>query len=202
MYNVMRDWGKRGFIDVPYSSIYTDDITWGILNDPLYSEYGKGTKSGSDSRGSYKWIANYNYLKNMPILYSNIRSYALKKGYTPESGYYASDVPATMEYVANFLYDNNLGVEEAPSLGVVTSKIYSKKCCFLAITGSSTYGNHGVALIGYHKYGKETSVSDTYSTIEYKFFYEVADGGNLSSRIFDPNTPANPDLKFYYMARC
>lgn len=201
MYNVMRDWGKRGLIKIPYSQ--TEDIRSSILNDRLYATYGKGTKTGKDSNGTYKWVANSDSrLSVMPTLYSNIRSYALNNGYTPVNGYNRSKVPATMEYVANFLYNNNLDVEHTTNVSTVTNSIWLNRVCYLSINGSSTYGNHGVAVVGYHKYSKETKINNSYSIMEYKYFYEIADGWNYSSRIFDPNTSAKPQLNFYYLARC
>lgn len=201
MYNVMRDWSKRGYIELPHSK--TDNILSTILNDSLYATYGKGNKTGKDAEGNYKWVINDgSYLSDMPALYSNIRSYALKKGYTPEKGYARSNVPATMEYVANFLYDNNLGVEHTTAVSTVTTKIWTNRCCYLSISGSSTYGNHGVAAVGYYKYSKETKINDSYSIMEYMYFYEIADGWHQISQIFDPNTSAKPQLNFYYLARC
>lgn len=201
MYNVLRDWGKRGYINVPYSQ--TDDIRTSILSDRLYAAYGKGTKSGSDKYGNFVWRTNYDYnLSTMPTLYSNIRSYALNHNYSPLDGYSRSNVPATMEYVANFLYDNNIGVAHTTDVSTITSKVYSNRCSYLSISGSSTYGNHGVAVIGYHLYSKETKINNSYSIMEYKYFYEIADGWNYTSQVFDPNTSAKPSLNFYYLARC
>ncbi len=200
MFNVMRDWGKQGYIDVPYSQ--TEDINDSILNDILYETYGNGTKTGEDEYGKFVWTQNKPYiLSKMPVLYSDIRSYAINNGYTV-SGYPYSKLSATMEYVANILYGNNLGVEHTTSISEVTTKIYTNRCSVLTISNSGTYSNHAVAVIGYHKYSKEKKINDSFSIVEYKYFYEIADGWHYTSKIFDPNTPASPILNFYYLARC
>ncbi len=137
----------------------------------------------------------------MPILYSDIRNYAVKNGYTV-SGYATNSVPATMEYVANSVYSNNKDIEMSTSISSVVENIDMYRACYMTIMGSNTYGNHGVAIVGYHKYKKETKLDDTHSLVEYKYFYEIADGHNSASKIFDPNTSFNPSLTFCYMSRC
>lgn len=186
---------------IPYSQ--TEDINTSILSDRLYATYGKGTKTGKDKYGEFVWKKNdYYRLSNMPVLYSNIRSYALNHGYSPLDGYSRSNVAATMEYVANFLYDNNLDVEHTTEVSTVMAKIFSNRCSYLSISGSSSYTNHAVAVIGYYTFSKETKINTSYSIMEYKYFYEIADGWNYTSQVFDPNTSANPKLNFYYLARC
>ncbi len=200
IYNVMRDWGNHMLIWVPYYQ--TKDISSSILSDILYSTYGNGTMYGEDSKGKYKWEQNSNYyLSRMPILYSDIRNYAVKNGYTV-SGYATNSVPATMEYVANSVYSNNKDIEMSTSISSVVENIDMYRACYMTIMGSNTYGNHGVAIVGYHKYKKETKLDDTHSLVEYKYFYEIADGHNSASKIFDPNTSFNPSLTFCYMSRC
>lgn len=153
--------------------------------------------------GNFVWRTNYDYnLSTMPTLYSNIRSYALNHGYSPLDGYSRSNVSATMEYVANSLYDNNIDIAHTTDVSTITTKVYSNRCSYLSISGSSTYGNHGVAVIGYRLYSKETKINNSYSIMEYKYFYEIADGWNYTSQVFDPNTSAKPSLNFYYLARC
>ena len=107
-----------------------------------------------------------------------------------------------MEYVANSLYANTIDVQRTDNTSTATSSIDDKKCCYMAIYGSSTYKNHGVAVIGYHVYVKEIKFSESFSIVVPIIFYEIADGWNDKPIIFDPNTSANPKYEFCYLARC
>ena len=205
MFNVMRDWGKRGYIEVPYDT--TRDIRESIYDDVFYSTYSKGTKTGEDKiYGAYKWVVS-TALRQMPVLYSNIRGYAIVNGYTPEDGYEASKVPETMKYVANFLYDNSLKVGSTTLEGLVAADIDVKRCRFMSIKGSSAYGDCGAAVLGVHIYKKEDGVKNGFTIYDYKYFYEIADGDTtlmmddhrIEFCVFDPNTSAKPQLEFYFL---
>ncbi len=213
MYNVIRNWTKCSLINgVDYSS--TTDVSKTIESDPLYEEYGtkilkskevpieeeKETETYS-SKGTvtqyYYWKPNYDYrLKVMPNLYSNIREYAISNyGYTPESGFLASNVPNTIESTLASKYGTNVSVSYTSSIEEAISSIDNGKAAYMAINNSSTYCNHGVVLIGYQMYSYKTGWWIFKST-HYVYFYEIADGWRKSPRYFDPNTDANPSLHF------
>ena len=69
----------------------------------------------------------------------------------------------------------------------------------MSINGSSTYGNHGVSLIGYYEYSYKSGWW-IFSSTKYAYFYEIADNWtSASSKFFDPNTDASPTLKACYL---
>ncbi|MDE6201744.1 MAG: hypothetical protein K2M47_07740 [Clostridiales bacterium] len=201
MYNLLKDWSKRGDIkNVPYTETY--DMNELIKDDIFYDKYGTGTKTGSNNNGSYKWTKNEKLLPNVPKLYNNIRGYAIRNGYDVEAGYSLAKVPATIEYVMNTLYGNTMKIKEAPSLSYVTSSIKADQACYVSINNSSSYGNHGAAVVGYYKFKKETIINDYQTVTDYIYFYEIADGGYTTSKIFDPNVTAKSTTTFYYLSRC
>ena len=157
-----------------------------------------GAKSGGDEIvGYYYWRPNYSSsLRVMPNLYTNIRAYAISQyGYTPESGYYASNVPDTLEYVAKTNYGITIDVTHTSTISTAISSLDSGKAVYLSINNSSTYGNHGVALIGYQEYSYTTGWW-IFSQTHYVYFYQVADGWNDTAMYFDPNTDAAPSISF------
>lgn len=208
MFNVMRNWSKKGKINsIAHSA--TTDIRTTITSDPLYSEWGsyivRGTtasgntakSNGNEIVGYYYWRPNYsNSLMVMPNLYTNIRAYAISQyGYTPESGYNASNVPDTLEYVASTNYGITIDVTYTSTISTAISSIDNGKAVYLSINNSSTYGNHGVALIGYQEYSYTTGWW-VFSQTHYAYFYQVADGWNSAAMYFDPNTDAAPSISF------
>ncbi len=213
MFNVVRNWAKCSLIKgVDYTS--TADISKTIKDDPLYEEYGtkilrsreveaseeKETKTYS-SEGTvteyYYWEPTLtSRLEVMPILNSNIRNYAVNNyGYTPESGFLASNVPNTIESTLASCYGTSVNVSYTSSIEEAISSIDNGKAAYMSITNSSTYGNHGVVLIGYQMYSYKTGWWIFKST-HYVYFYEIADGWRDVPKYFDPNTDANPSLCF------
>lgn len=210
LYMLMNSWQTKGFIkNLPTGQT---NLNLTITSDPLYSYYGMGivregesggknSKSGSSSGSSsniyHKWQTNSNYyLKYMPTLYTNIRDYAVSEfGYNPESNFYFDNVPATGEYVANTLYDNAINIEKSSSVSSALNNI-ANKAVFLGINNSSTYGDHGVVIVGYYKYSYKSGWW-IFSSTKYAYFYEIADGWNSSAQFFDPNTSANPSMWAY-----
>lgn len=208
MFNIMRNWSKKSKISsIAHSA--TTDIRTTITSDVLYPEWGSyivrtttsssgGAKSGGDEIvGYYYWRPNYSTsLRVMPNLYTNIRAYAISQyGYTPESGYYASNVPDTLEYVARTNYGITIDVTHTSTISTAISSLDSGKAVYLSINNSSTYGNHGVALIGYQEYSYTTGWW-IFSQTHYVYFYQVADGWNDTAMYFDPNTDAAPSISF------
>ena len=202
MYNMFIDWGRRKLVDTPYQE--TDNIVDRIKSDSLYSIYGVGMPSVDAWQGSFKkcaWKVNESArLMNMPVVYSNIRDYAMGKGYTI-NGYNNSDVPSTLEFVANTVYGNNIDVQYTTSASEAMKYVLQNKATYLSINGSMTYKNHGVVVIGYYLYEWEISVGSYSAKINY-YFYEVADGWNAYSKVFDPYVMKDIELAFCYLARC
>ena len=64
---------------------------------------------------------------------------------------------------------------------------------YLSIQGSSSYGNHGVCLIGYREYSYTTGWW-IFETTHYAYFFQIADGRNTKPVYFDPNTSASPSI--------
>ena len=213
VYSLIRDWSNRGYINNIPTSL-NGDLSLRITSDPLYSSFGTGivrsgnttdkatNSSGSTNTEYYKWVTNSNYyLNRIPILYSEVRNYAVNvNGYTPETGYSTINVPATIQYVTNTLHGNNISIASTTSISNVLSLIDNNKACYLTINNSSTYGNHGVVIIGYQKYSYKSGWW-IFSSTKYAYFYELADSwSSTSSMYFDPNTSASPTLTACYMA--
>lgn len=210
LYMALCSWQSKGFVNnLPTGTV---NLYSTITSDPLYDYYGQGivregesggkAKSGSsngDTGAKYhKWETSYSNLSNMPVLYRDIRDYAVNKyGYTPESNFKFDNVPSVGAYVANTLYNNNISIKKSSSVTSALNNI-SSKAVFLGINNSSTYGNHGVVIVGYYKYSYTTGWW-IFSSTKYAYFYEIADGWNTSSRIFDPNTSASPSMWAYYL---
>ena len=208
MFNIMRSWSKNSKIS-PIAHSATTDIRTTITSDVLYPEWGNsivrtttssssGAKSGGDETvGYYYWRQNYSSsLKVMPNLYTNIRAYAISQyGYTPESGFNANNVPSTLEYVARTNYGITIDVTHTSTISTAISSLNSGKAVYLSINNSSTYGNHGVALIGYQEYSYTTGWW-IFSQTHYAYFYQIADGWNDTAMYFDPNTDASPSISF------
>lgn len=203
MYNVMRSWAKESLI----SGISYDDtlnIWMNIESDPLYRKYGDGDLECDDEGNYYIWQTNAHkfpntsvyYLSVMPELYANIRAYAIENhDYTPVSGYSVSNVPKTMESVAEDSYGVTIDVKKTSSVSKAIAATDGGQASYLSISGSSTYGNHGVAMIGYREYTCTTELW-VFTLVDSIYFYQIADGWHSDARYFDPNTDAEPTLKF------
>lgn len=212
VYMALLSWQDMGYVtNLPtgVSNIYTS-----IENDPLYEYYGtgivrQGGNDGSSNSGTggsggtddweyYKWKTNLDDLINMPILYQNIRNYAVNQyGYTPESKFVFDNIPALGQYVANTLYNNNIRISKL-QLSLDALDNLDTKAIIMGINNSSTYGNHAVVVLGYHKY-TYTSGWWIFSYTSYAYFFEVADGWKNDVVVFDPNTSASPALSLYYL---
>ena len=141
---------------------------------------------------------NTSAIRYMPTLYSNIRDYAISRyNYNPEVDFAFDNVPLIGEYVANTLYGNAINIEKTTSISSILSNI-NKKAVFLGINNSTTYGNHGVVIVGYHKYSYKSGWW-IFATTKYAYFYVIADGWSTVPKIFDPNTGANPTMWAYYL---
>lgn len=196
IYNVMYDWSLRRYVYLRHYE--THNIRESIKNDPLYSKYAPSAFI-QDGNLKYRWECNDDkYFAKMPVLYTNIRNYAINHGYTVD-GYEYSKVTATMKYVANIVYDNDMTVSETTSPVEAMQQVAERDVsCFMLINTSSTYGDHAVAVMGYYIYCKDVKVGfGTYKSVH--FFYVIADGWDSVPRIFDPNTSADPDLHFVYI---
>ncbi|MDE6047572.1 MAG: hypothetical protein K2F56_02975, partial [Anaeroplasmataceae bacterium] len=104
---LLREWQNRGHISgLPKE---TADKRGDIINDPLYNTYGTGIvwvqtetneKFGFEAGNSYMWEANNQALIGMPILYDEIRAYAVGKfNYTPVSGVYDNQIKEIMNLI-------------------------------------------------------------------------------------------------------
>lgn len=202
MYNVMYNLSKIDYLPLPYTK--TVDIRSSILTDCLYSVYGSGTCNGKDSRGSYRWevSANSYALSHMPQLYIDIRSYAVSQcGYTV-NGYSIKYIPQTFKYVAETLYDIDVWPQTSTAVSSTIRMIDHDRTLYMSVLGSETYGNHGVAIIGYYVYTNSTDITDVYSVSDNKYFYLIADGWDTVPKVFDPNVVDNIDINFFYLSRC
>lgn len=141
----------------------------------------------------YYWrLKDNSYLENMPYFYNNIRAYASDLGYTVTDGFSYSNVKLLVSNVLLNVGNLNFNVSKDGTSNTNTvANVQKGVASYMAMFGSSTYGNHAVAVVGYSKY-KYTVGSKVY----YKYFYEICDGWNKTSRYFDPNTDASPTLMF------
>ncbi len=197
MFNVMRHWGRYMPIKMPCTS--TVDVNEDIQNDALYATYGTGKLYGEDERGRYRWERNdERFLSKMPTLYRDLRGYALSQGYSV-NGYPAEKVGETMEYVANTLYGNSIDVVSTKSPRAVEKSIQQNRACYMSINGSRTYGDHAAAVVAVYAYGRLVVDNANATLYHLKYFYEIVDGKNARTVIFDPNTAATPDVSFHVL---
>ncbi len=199
MYLVMNSWQKRSIISELPSISEKMDVYETISQDIFYSEYGKDESSSIKEGDFYTYwaINSENTLRNMKKLYVDIRDCAAKKfGYTPRQGLNVSNVPYIMESVAS-KYGKNISISKTTNFSTIQMSIDNGRAVYLSISGSSTYGNHGVSLIGYEKYSYKTGWWIFQST-NYAYFFAIGDGRNISLQYFDPNTSANPSLTYCY----
>ena len=202
MFNVLRSWEENGKVN-GIDCADTVDVWNNIEADSQYRKYGDGDVFQADDGTWYIWLTNSEknedsvyYLKILPELYANIRAYAItNNGYTPLSGYSFSDVPETMADVASECYGVSIKTKKTSSVSSAISAIDDGEAAYISINGSKTYGNHGSALIGYREYSYTASWW-IFSSTSYLYFYQLADGHSTEAQYFDPNTDAEPTVKF------
>ncbi|MBR5899922.1 MAG: hypothetical protein IKZ38_00840, partial [Clostridia bacterium] len=141
---------------------------------------------------------NTNRLFNMPILYDEIRKYAIEQNwYTSLSeGMYCSNVENIAEKVANLNYHNNIDVIKIDALTTAIGYVIQEKAVILGMNGSTSYNNHAVVLIGYRLYEYTEGwwiFANTYNA----YFLEIADGWANNSRYLDLNTGSNIFMELY-----
>ncbi len=209
MYNVLDCWSYRGIIK--FSCKETFDLSKTIEKDVLYKYYSNSKVYTQEVDGvvrKYRWKVNIepddNNIfkeKQVPIVYNEIRNYAIGKGYTVD-GYNKSNVQPTLKYVANTLHGEKLTIKTSTNEDMLRYNLGYKTACYMSMAGSSTYENHGVAVTGYHSYAYEY-IDDGFTWCDYRYFYEISDGWSSKPRYFDPNA-SNAELFFVYpeVARC
>ncbi|MDE5545929.1 MAG: hypothetical protein K2I88_00540 [Anaeroplasmataceae bacterium] len=155
---LLREWQNRGYISgLPVGTI---DKREAIKADPLYNTYGAGTvwlqtetneKFNFIAGSYYMWEANNQALKSMPILYDEIRAYAIEKfSYTPVSGLYDSQIKEIMNFILT-KYGNNVTLKETSKVSTIINQIDNNKACYLSVNGSLTYYDHAMVLLGVSK---------------------------------------------------
>ena len=185
-YSVLRSWYSRGFID--YIPNGTQDLTASIVNDALYSKYGTGPN----------WFPNRNYLDKMPILYSELRDYAVQNcGYTPESGLSRQNARNAMSRICA-RHGQSIKLNYTSVISAVINYLEERKACYFSIHGSTTYNNHAVVLLGYRVYSYESGWW-IFKKVHDAYFYKIADGWDTTPKYFDPNTGAKLDLEVTYL---
>ena len=163
-YSMMCDWQRKGI----YSSLPTStaDLRSSISSDRQYHPYGDGTNSA--------WSINYSYiLQAIPNLYLQIRNYAIDYGYKPENGMqfkYVSNM------VSNVAANNGLSISmtQSSSFDGAKASIRSNRAATIGVNKSSSYNNHGMALIGYMKYTYKSGWW-IFSSTKTAYFFAVDD---------------------------
>lgn len=113
-------------------------------------------------------------------LYWNIRTESIKKGYDPRSGF---DMNSNSEYIIETVtkkyYDHDIDVYKTTNNDSVVSNIQEAIPVVVAVSGSKTYGNHGMCIYGYKKYKyteTKTVFLTTTTTTTYHYVWLVDDG--------------------------
>lgn len=201
---LLRDWNKRGYVSgLPTGTI---DKRGDIKNERLYSTYGVGTvwqqveddplfhfKAGK----YYAWKTNDQALIAMPILYDELRTYAVERlRYTPMSGLVNEQIKEIMSHILSN-YGNSVSLIET---NVVSSAAIRTqyRACYLSVNNSYTYQNHAMVLLGYRKYSCETGWW-IFKSRKYAYFLQVADGWSASQSVyFDPQMNPYLDINCIY----
>ena len=197
MFNTLRYMSKKLNLGIDYTS--TVDIRQSIQYDSIYNEYiGRDAylNTYNGVTGYYYWKKNSDgFLSRIPKLYHNIRKHAINGSnpYRPDTGYLYNNVPSTMTATAMQDYNVGIAIHFANSITEALPNLRNGIPSYLSIQGSSTYGNHGVCLIGYREYSY-TSGWWIFETTKYAYFYQIADGWNDEFVYFDPNTSASLSL--------
>lgn len=192
-FTLLRDWQNRGYVSgLPKGTI---DKRGDIKNEYLYSDYGVGKvwlqteddilfnfKAGQ----YYKWECNNQALIGMPMLYDELREYAVGKlYYTPMSGLYDNQIKEIM-YSVLAKYGNSVTLRETDTVSTAAIQINNNKACYLSVNNSYTYYDHAMVVLGYRKYSYESGWW-IFKTKNYAYYLEVADGWDTShSYFFDP----------------
>lgn len=198
-YMTLRSWCKQGFVDIPgYAN--TVDITASIKNDPLYAKYGVGNEINEViNEISVKgiWRCNDNdKLSIMPMLYTNIRDYAINNGYTIMN-YVTQQIPNTIKHVANTKYGNNVSVLQSYDYIPTRINLVDRKASIISVHYGKD-GGHSAAVIGVYEYVKKSDYN-SFGINHYIRIYLVADGSCNSLRYYDPNGDSYESLVFTYL---
>lgn len=205
--NLLRSWTRKSFISgIDYSS--RTNICEAIKKDFYYILYGvkrvstastnTSVLSGGDTNSEYYyWRTNYTwYLDSMLNLYSNLRVYAIAKyGFSPVKGLSTDNAMDVATYVAKNTYNVDISLSKTDSVATAINSIDSGKAVYMAMYNSISYGNHAVALIGYHRYTFKINLSSSFALTFYAHFYQLADGWHNSAYYFDPNVN-KPSIEF------
>lgn len=205
-YSMMNDWytRKSRFSWLPYGTI---DYSNSCTSDPLYGTYGTGVFQG--------WsVRSHTELINMPVLYMELRSYAIEYGYLPDQGMQSPYIIDMVERVGS-VRGHTLNMLSSSSFNEdVIYSLDTDQTCILVVSGSDIYGNHAMGLYGYVEY-EYTTGWWIFSKTKTKYFYVVDDGYsykdgdsrytykfvgvNTPVCYFDPNTSDDPSILFYYL---
>ena len=92
-------------------------------------------------------------------------------------------------------YGENLSISFTNLTADALASLDQDLAVYMSINGSSSYGDHAVAAMGYTRYKRQTTIGGFTST-DYLYFYEIADGIRKVPQYFDPNTSANPSISY------
>ncbi|MDE6656673.1 MAG: hypothetical protein K2J85_06765 [Anaeroplasmataceae bacterium] len=203
---LLSDWQKRGYISgLPEGSI---DKRGDIKNDWLYESYGPGNvwlqteddqKLGFEAGKYYRRVCNNKALIDMPMLYDEIRTYAVEKlNYTPVSGLNYTQIKELMYFILA-KYGNQVTLRETDTISTAVIQINNNRASYISVSNSFTYLSHAMVVVGYRKYSYESGWW-VFKTKHFAYYLEVADGWSSNrSYFFDPYLNAELDVNFIYL---
>ncbi len=211
MSNILKFWGQENLVNIDYST--TMNLTSTIQNNPFYNDfsdykvrnyflYNSNIAASADNPPKAIWFVNYyENLSNIPFTYYEIYNYCVSNyGYTPESGFQASNVPAVLEYVVEkYDYNNrvNIDVVQTTDAANVRNSMHQGRAVYMSLNNDPVYGNHGVAIIDIDEYKYEEGWW-IFSETKYAYFYEIVNGDYDGRSYYDPN--ANNGASISYCA--
>ena len=187
MSNILKFWGQEGLAFTYHNE--TIDLTDSIENNPYYADFSGDTLRPNYAFNPEKEISDKNSvnaiwhvngdLTAIPFTYSVIYNHCLYHyGYTPESGFNVSNVPAVLEYYVT-LYNESLSIDVVQTTDTVSvrNSMHQGRAVYMALSKDPVYENHGVAIIDIDEYKYEDGWW-IFAETKYAYFYEIIDGHN------------------------
>lgn len=193
IYNTMANWSANSKIKNIDCSV-TMDVYENIKSDILYSAYSPSTHRyfNYDDEDYYNYVYYY-YVSNsdaraIPVLYDNVRTYALYyHGYSENSGITNDGIVDTIETVSLNSYGVSIDVNSTSEISNAIASIDAGKAVIASMWDSTTYGDHAVSVVGYQMYSYEVTSFFFFTKTYYVYFLQLYDGWGTTTYYFDPN---------------
>ncbi len=173
-YSMLLHMGINGWAPTFYYGDTYIDCLDDISDDPHYHdlvEIGNWSVNYRQRIGT-EWHG-YNCLEKIPGLYNHIRNRALEYCYDEGSDFQFLRSMDLISYVDGF-YNYQITTGFCSDTGVVKNRINDEMSSFIGVSGSETYGNHAMCVVGYETYN--FGISGFFNFSLPRIFFRVDDG--------------------------